>query len=115
MRAAAWQFAPVDHCSILLHQHRRHNSVIIAAAAGHIGDDGGLDGTQAGVIGGGFHIRAFINVGVRIHESDPRRGSTVRIRRYDVAPEAEERPCGEGRGVRICGESKLDKGVNCLL
>jgi len=62
---------------LLLHQDRTHNLVVVAAAAGDECDEGCLNGAQAGIKGGGFHVGTFKNIAMAVEKSHTRGGATV--------------------------------------
>lgn len=63
--------------TVHLHQSSTHNPVVVAAAAGDEGDEGCLDGAQAGIKRGGFHVGAFKNITMAVEKGDAGGGPTV--------------------------------------
>lgn len=59
------------------HQDGVHNLVVVAAAGGDEGDERGLDGAEAGIKGGGFQVRAFVEIALAVEEGDAGGGGGV--------------------------------------
>lgn len=66
-----------DDRPLLLDQHRRHNLIIGAAAGNNEGDQGGLEGSQAGVISSGLNVRTFMDSSLGVEKGDAGGGGAV--------------------------------------
>ena len=51
--------------------------MVVATARGDEGDENGLDGVEAGIKGGEFQVRAFVNIVVAVEEDDAGGGGGV--------------------------------------